>query len=216
MYKWQLDNAICYICYIRSNSLRSPDRKFWHLVKIHGFRSRYVQSAYIVSQSKDFPFLLFSSNARHHFSPCLSLRETRHDVPSLSCLILCHCFREKRTPWVARIKDTTCGFPLLFSLAPLFSLAGNDEKCPQVFITGLSPLPLLCLVSCNHLFNYLPLFFWLSLNLIHFCFRRPRMTAECKAPKILEESLFPFGFERKVPRQIPRWNVRQMDLKLRG
>lgn len=48
---------------------------------------------------------------------------------------------------MARIKDTTCGSSPLFSLATLFSLPGNDEKCSRVFIVNLLYLSSLSVLS---------------------------------------------------------------------
>lgn len=80
----------------------------------------------------------------------LFVRETRHPTSPMSNLL--SSFPRKRMPRMVRIKDTTCGFSPLFSLAPLFSSPSNDEKCSWVFVTPasffiLSPLSILSLVT---------------------------------------------------------------------
>lgn len=80
----------------------------------------------------------------------LFVRETRHPISPMSNLL--SSFPRKRMPRMVRIKDTTCGFPPLFSLAPLFSSPSNDEKCSGFFVAPssffiLSPLSILSLVA---------------------------------------------------------------------
>lgn len=67
----------------------------------------------------------------YHFSQCLS-SSGRHSASPMSNLL--SSFSWKRMPRMVRIKDTTCGFPLLFSSAPLFSSPSNGEKCSWVFV----------------------------------------------------------------------------------
>lgn len=90
-----------------------------------------VQSTYAVFRSIYPPVTLFLMHLNaisfiiFHYA---SLWETRHSV-SLVSNLLSSFPRERMT----RIKDTTCGSSPLFSLAPLFSLPGNDEKCSPSF-----------------------------------------------------------------------------------
>lgn len=115
----------------------------------------------------------------------LFVRETRHPASLMSNLL--SSFPRKRMPRMVRIKDTTCGFPPLFSLAPLFSSPSNDEKCSWVFVIP-APFTYLLSLSCL-LYNPLSISLFFQLSLIPiFVFRG--LLPNTKAPKIVLEMLF--------------------------
>jgi len=111
---------------------------------------------------------------------------------------------------MARIKDTTCGSFPLFSLVPLFSLSGNDEKCSPIFIASL-PLPIFSfyLISRNPLS---PSFCSSYSSLSTSIFVLWDCLPSAKALKIVLLSLFS---EKGVNMDGFRQNFWQMPLRLR-